>query len=141
MNALQQHFDRHPLLVAAALAAAVLLAIYEFIRYHRKQATISPQELIRLQNHGALVLDLRDGEAFSQGHIGGARQFAAGDILDAGAKLGKYKDKPLVVYCDTGGLAGSAVRQLVAQGFKHAFALSGGLGSWRAENLPLTKAS
>jgi rhodanese-related sulfurtransferase len=61
-------------------------------------------------------------------------------ILKAGDTLKKHKEKPVVVYDDTGALGGAAVRQLNAQGFTRAFALRGGLASWRADNLPLTRA-
>jgi rhodanese-related sulfurtransferase len=43
------------------------------------------------------------------------------------------------VYCDSGPLAASAVRQLVAQGFTRVFSLRGGLAAWRTDNLPVAK--
>jgi rhodanese-related sulfurtransferase len=101
---------------------------------------VSPQELIRLMNQGVLVLDLRPQEQFAAGHLSGARQFSGEQILNAGDTLKKYKEKPVVVYDDSGSLSGAAVRQLTAQGFTQAVTLRGGLAAWRAENLPLTRA-
>ena len=60
-------------------------------------------------------------------------------ILKAGELLKKHKAKTLIVCCDSGSLATSAVRQLKAQGFTQAFNLRGGITAWRSENLPLTK--
>ena len=60
-------------------------------------------------------------------------------ILKGGDLLKKHKQKPLIVYCDRGSLAGAAVRQLRAQGFAQAVVLRGGLTAWRAENLPVEK--
>ena len=54
-------------------------------------------------------------------------------ILKAGDTLKKHKEKPVVVYDDTGSLGASAARQLTAQGFTKAFNLRGGLAAWRAE--------
>ena len=60
-------------------------------------------------------------------------------IANAGEALKKYKERPLVVYCDRGMTAASAVRTLVQQGFTKVFNLRGGIAAWRAENLPLAR--
>ena len=104
------------------------------------QFSVSPQELIRLMNQGALVLDLRPQEKFAEGHLTGARQMSGDAILAAGDTLKRHKEKPVVVYDDSGSLSLPAVRQLAAQGFTRAFTLRGGLAAWRADNLPLTRA-
>ncbi len=122
------------------MLAAALVAVYELRFRAESQVTVSPQDLIRLMNQGALVLDLRPQEQFQSGHLAGARQFSGEQILKAGDTLKKHKEKPVVVYDDTGSLGGAAVRQLNAQGFTQAFALRGGLTAWRADNLPLSRA-
>jgi len=104
------------------------------------KSTVSPQELIRLMNQGALVLDLRPAEQYQAGHLSGARQMNSDQILKAADTLKKYKEKPVVVYDASGSLGGPAVRQLAAQGFTQAFALRGGLAAWRADNLPVARA-
>ena len=62
---------------------------------------MSPQELIRLMNQGALVLDLRPAEQYQAGHLNGARQMNGEQILKAGDTLKKHKEKLVVVYDDT----------------------------------------
>jgi rhodanese-related sulfurtransferase len=101
---------------------------------------VSPQDVIRLMNQGAMLIDLRAPEAFATGHVAGARQMTGEQILKASDTLKKQKEKVVVVYDDTGSLGASAARQLAAQGFTKAFNLRGGLAAWRAENLPLSKA-
>ena len=91
-------------------------------------------------NQGALVLDLRTQEKFAEGHLAGARQMSGDALLSAGDSLKRHKEKPVVVYDDTGSLGLSAVRQLAAQGFSRAFALRGGIAAWRADNLPVSRA-
>jgi len=103
-------------------------------------AAVSPQDVVRLMNQGAVVIDLRPAEAFATGHVAGARQMSGEQILKANETLKKQKEKVVVVYDDTGSLGASAVRQLAAQGFTKAFNLRGGIAAWRAENLPLSKA-
>ena len=92
-------------------------------------------------NQGALVLDIRKPDEFAQGHVNGAKQLPSDQILTAGDNFKRFKEKPVVVYCDSGSLAAAAVRQLNAQGFTKAFTLRGGFAGWRAENLPVTKAA
>jgi rhodanese-related sulfurtransferase len=92
-------------------------------------------------NQGALVLDIRKPEEFAAGHVSGAKQLPSDKILTAGESFKRFKDKPVIVYCDSGSLAAAAVRQLNAQGFTKAFTLRGGFAGWRAENLPVAKSA
>lgn len=141
MDRLLEYIQNHPWLVAAAVLTAVMVLVFELQTRRRNFAAVSPQDLIRLQNQGALLLDLRTPEQYASGHIAGARRLDSAEILKAGETFRKYKEKPVVVYCDTGSTGSSAARVLAGQGFTKAFNLRNGLGSWRTENLPLTKGS
>jgi rhodanese-related sulfurtransferase len=140
MDRILEYISHHGWLSLATALALALVLVYELRTRSEGQVSISPQDLIRLMNQGALVLDLRAPEQFQTGHLAGARQMNSDQILKAGDTLKKHKEKPVVVYDDTGSLGGAAVRQLNAQGFTRAFALRGGLTAWRADNLPLTRA-
>ncbi|HUK01757.1 MAG TPA: rhodanese-like domain-containing protein [Steroidobacteraceae bacterium] len=139
MDRLIEYAGHHPLLFGAALGAAVLVALYEWWFAGRNAGGVSPQELIRLMNQGALVLDLRSDAEYAAGHVTGARQLPVSDLAKAGETLKKHRDKPVVVYCDRGSSAGAAVRKLAEQGFSKVAPLRGGIAAWRSENLPLAK--
>ena len=128
------------MLFRSAAIAALLVIAYELRTRSENVSAVSPQDVVRLMNQGALVIDLRPAEAFATGHVAGAKQMSGEQILKAGDSLKKQKEKVLVVYDDTGSLGPAAVRQLAAQGFTKAFNLRGGITAWRAENLPLSKA-
>lgn len=99
---------------------------------------IPPQEAVSMINReGAVVIDIRNATDFKAGHIIDAVNFPLADLAQAGDKLKKYADKPLIVCCTSGNLAGQAARELKSQGIARAFALRGGIGAWRAENLPV----
>ncbi|MBX9605583.1 MAG: rhodanese-like domain-containing protein [Gammaproteobacteria bacterium] len=99
---------------------------------------IPPQEAVSMINReGAVVIDIRNAADFKAGHIIDAVNFPLADLAQAGDKLKKYADKPLIVCCTSGNLAGQAARELKSQGIARAFALRGGIGAWRAENLPV----
>jgi len=118
---------------------SIVVVVYEMRVQSEAKASVSPQDMVRLMNQGALLIDLRPLEQYSAGHVGGARQMSGEQILQAADTLKKYKEKAVVVYDDTGSVSASAVRQLAAQGFTKAFNLRGGLAAWRTENLPLTR--
>jgi len=141
MERLIEYVTHHPLMAASAVLALVVLVIYESRVRASGFAAISSQDLIRLMNQGALVLDIRKAEDFAAGHVNGAKQLPSDQILTAGDNFKRFKEKPVVVYDHAGSLAAAAVRQLNQQGFTKAFLLRGGFAAWRAEQLPVTKAS
>jgi rhodanese-related sulfurtransferase len=140
MDRILEYLAHHTWLCAGTAAVLALVVFYELRSRTESQVSVSPQDLIRLMNQGALVLDLRAPEQFQAGHLAGARQMNGEQILKAADTLKKHKEKTVVVYDDTGNLGAAAVRQLNAQGFTKAFALRGGLSAWRADNLPLSRA-
>lgn len=139
MERLIEYTNHHPWLAGALVLVAIMVVLYEMRAQAETKASVSPQDMVRLMNHGALLIDLRPLEQYTAGHVNGARQMNGEQILKAGDSLKKYKEKTVVVYDDTGSLAASAVRQLAAQGFTKAFNLRGGLAAWRTENLPLVR--
>jgi len=136
-----EYVTQHPALSAAAVVALVIVVIFESRVRASGFAAISSQDLIRLMNQGALVLDIRKPAEFALGHVNGAKQLPSDQILTAGDNFKRFKEKPVVVYDESGSLSAAAVRQLNQQGFTKAFALRGGFAGWRAENLPVTKAA
>ena len=139
MERLFEYANHHPWLVGALVLVSIVVVVYEMRVQSEAKASVSPQDMVRLMNQGALLIDLRPLEQYSAGHVGGARQMSGEQILQAADTLKKYKEKAVVVYDDTGSVSASAVRQLAAQGFTKAFNLRGGLAAWRTENLPLTR--
>ena len=55
-----------------------------------------------------------------------------------GAEL-KRKDRPVILYCESGDRAPKAAAALKKQGFERAVCLSGGLGAWKQAGLPTEK--
>lgn len=140
MERLIEYLTHHPLLAGAAVLALIIVIANESRLRATAFAAISSQELIRLMNQGALVLDIRKAEEFALGHVNGAKQLPSDKILTAGDSFKRFKEKPVVVIDESGSLSAAAVRQLNTQGFTKAFSLRGGFASWRSENLPVSKA-
>ena len=122
------------------LSAAVLaVMVYELRERARGQGAISPQDAVRLMNQGATLFDVRDAEAYAAGHIRGARHLPIRGLAESLDGFKRFKDRPVIVYCERGNSAANALRTLAAQGFTKTVNLRGGLGAWRAENLPVTR--
>ena len=139
MDRFLQYLHNHPFLAGLAVLVATAVAVYELRNRATDFSSVSSQEAIRLMNQGAIVFDVRDKDAFAAGHINGARSLSAEQLDSAGESLKKYKQKVLVVYCDRGVRAATAVRTLHEQGFAQVFNLRGGLTAWQAEGLPLQR--
>ncbi|MBK9036226.1 MAG: rhodanese-like domain-containing protein [Myxococcales bacterium] len=69
---------------------------------------------------GATVIDVREQDEWDEGHMPTAKLYPVGSIdqhVDEIAQLAGGKDKPVVVYCKSGGRASKAKQVLEAAGF------------------------
>jgi rhodanese-related sulfurtransferase len=139
MNRFLEYITHHPLLVAAAAIVAVIAIVIEIRERARGSSDVSPGDAVRLLNGGAAVVDVRDAKDFEAGHIIDARSIPAAELANRADQLKKYKEKPVVVYCDTGFASAKAARALREQGFAKVVTLRGGLQGWRQDNLPIVK--
>lgn len=120
---------------------AALAAVLAFeIRLRRHGVThVSAADAVRLINKGALVVDVRNAEAFGQGHIVNARNVDLDKISQNEDAIGKQKNKVLIAVCDDGTACGKAAMLLRKAGYENTFSLKDGLRGWRTENLPIVK--
>jgi rhodanese-related sulfurtransferase len=112
----------------------------EIMRKLRGVTGVTPAQALQLINHeDAFVLDIRDSGEYKSGHIPQARHIPANDVQNRLNELHKFKDKPLIVCCRTGGSAEGVCTLLKKNGFATVHSLSGGLPAWQNANLPVTK--
>lgn len=76
------------------------------------------------------VLDVRTPEEWASGTIKGAikMNFFDNDFNEQIEKLDK--NKPVYVYCKSGGRSGKAAKKMKKMGFKTVYDLNGGMGAW-----------
>jgi len=102
---------------------------------------VGSQQLVNMVNrHNGVVVDIRSHAEFEKGHITAALNIPAGKLVERIAELENHKDAPIIVVCNAGVQAGAAAQQVKKAGFEQVFKLSGGMQSWRTDNLPVTKA-
>jgi len=139
MQRLLEFIGHHPYLAAAAVLAAIVMLVYEFLARFQAFAALSAPQAVRLMNQGALVIDLRSKELFDAGHIVDARNVPAAELSSQADSLKKWRDKNVITYCDSGSNGASAARALIKLGFTKVFNIQGGLNAWVKDNLPLAK--
>lgn len=91
---------------------------------------IDPTTAHDLRLNGAVVVDIRDGHSFANGHIRGARHLDNHSLADfiAGADFAV----PLLVVCYHGNSSQSAAAYLAHQGFEEVYSLDGGFELWHS---------
>jgi len=133
-----EFFANHPFLFAALGMVMGMILYTEFQRAAAAGTHLSVAAATRLQNdEDALFLDVRDNAAFKAGHLIDAKNIPLKSLAGKLSELSKYKDKPLIVYCDAGMQSGKACDTLKKEGFSKLYSLKGGIAAWEKENLPL----
>ena len=97
--------------------------------YQKKLNSISNKQLV----------DVRTQNEFKNGHLAGALLIDYNN-KDFKANVSKLdKNKPVFVYCASGGRSGSAAEVLVELGFKQIYDLKGGMNAWSRAGKPVAK--
>ena len=91
---------------------------------------IPPEQAQALRDQGAVVVDIRDLQAYAAGHIKNATHLDNHSLHDFIAKADL--DAPLIVACYHGNSSQSAAAYLAGQGFSEVYSLDGGFELWRA---------
>jgi rhodanese-related sulfurtransferase len=99
-----------------------------------------PAEVVQLINRqNAVVVDVRDPNAFRAGHIVGALNLPTADLPARAAELDKYKARPVVLAAQFSQNAVRGAILLRKRGFEHVGVLAGGIGAWERAQLPVEK--
>ena len=128
------------LLFLALLVIVGMLIGSEVLRRVRGISSLNATEALRLINdQDAVILDIRDGGEYKEGHILQARHIPFAALGDRLSELSKLKDKPIIVYCRSGNTSQTACAQLKKGGITNVYSLSGGLSAWREAHLPISR--
>lgn len=127
---IEHYFYSVPLLVIV-----ILLIRSNAVKGGKK---ITPQDLVSLTNQDAAkLIDLRSPNEFADGHITGSINIPYADIEDRLHEIKLQEGKSLVLICDSGSQSANAGEVLNKSGYQNTVILSGGIGAWKLDNLPL----
>lgn len=134
-------------MVRSIFVLVVILALgtvlVTWIRSEPVAPTISQQDLLHRMDTKAdlLILDVRTPEEFQAGHIPGAVNIPHTALPHRLEELRPYRDKEVVVYCETGVRARIAEQVLQQAGFTQVRHLQGDMRAWRRALLPQESAT
>ena len=108
----------------------VALALCGFLLYSRVEyKKLTYQEAQTIMSRGAVILDLRSQEEFDNRHIKNAVSLPYSELSSCAENLVPDKNKPVLVYCQTGLMSAPAANELIELGYKKVYDL-GGLDFW-----------
>lgn len=89
---------------------------------------------------GVQILDVRTPEEWNEGYIKGAKLVTyPADDFTAKATKALDPEKPVLVYCRSGGRSAKAAKLLRDAGFKDVRDLAGGITAWEEGGNPVVK--
>jgi rhodanese-related sulfurtransferase len=114
------------------------MLLWPLIQRRSMGETVNPNGAIALMNQeDALLLDVRDTDAFAKSHVAQAKNVPFAEMPDRAAEL--VKSKCIVVMDADGKTAGKAAAALRTAGAARVVVLDGGYAMWLAAGLPVIK--
>ncbi len=127
------------LLNTSRFALALMLTTSAALSDTRIKDVSAPEFHDLIENGKGLLLDVRTPEEVAQGKIPGASVINIHDD-DFVRKLNlMQKDRPIYVYCRSGGRSSRAAQIMGENGFSEVYNLVGGIGAWNQASLPVEK--
>jgi rhodanese-related sulfurtransferase len=93
--------------------------------------TISAEQIPKEDWKRFYVIDARDKEQFDKEHIPGAVNLEWRQVLEKRASI--PKDKPVLIYCNTGSLSAQAGFALRVAGYENVRIIQSGFVDWKAK--------
>ncbi len=100
------------------IIVTVVIALIVFKIFTGGSLMADKNEIKDKIKNGALVVDVRSVGEFSGGHFTGALNIPVDEVQRRISEFGNNKDKEIILYCRSGGRAGSAKQMLEAAGYK-----------------------
>lgn len=117
----------------------------------RIQETTVQQLHNQLQDHHTILIDVREPDEFSQGHVDRAVNFPRGMLemkihqhpavvahCDAAAALQAIAAQPVYLMCRSGARSALAALSLQQMGFTQVYSVAGGFQAWLDAGYPTT---
>lgn len=96
---------------------------------------VDPAGLQQLAASGGLVIDVRTDAEVARGMIPGSQHIPLHLLPVRESEL--PKDKPMVIYCQSGGRSAQACAFLSSKGFSEVYNLQGGIMGWVRSGQPV----
>jgi rhodanese-related sulfurtransferase len=108
---------------------------------------VTTHEVLHIQRVGSPVVDVREPEEFADGHIPGAVNIPLGRleievnshpaVVEREGETRSLRERPVVLYCLSGGRSARAAAALHRLGFSNPVSLAGGILAWTGDGHPV----
>lgn len=106
-----------------------LSSYLEFVDYGG--GTIFAEQIPKSEYDKMLIIDARDAGQYAKDHLPNAINIEWRQVLSKSNEI--PKDKPVLIYCNTGSLSAQAGFALRVSGWENVRILQGGLAEWKAK--------
>lgn len=135
-----QFVNNHMMLSAGYFIVIILLLHDLYDTLTRRYRTATPDWAVQLLNQeDTVVVDVREPNEYSKGHIEGAIHIMFGRLKERLNELDAYKTSPVLVYCQQGTRSKEACKLLAKEGYTQVYNLDGGIISWQDRKYPLVR--
>ena len=125
--------------VLLALGSGIALLVMSFRNAAGRSGLTPTQATLLINRENAQVIDVRGSDDYVGGHLPEARNIPLEHLEERAGELGKLKDTPLIVVCQSGTRSADACKKLTQLGFTRVNNLEGGISGWRSAGMPLKK--
>jgi len=134
-------FTSNNTILVIAIILVSLMLIHSLVGEKlRGYSSISPSQCTQMINHeNALILDVRENNEYSGGHIINSLHIPLSSLKTRLADIEKHKTQKVIIACRSGNRSSQACATLRKEGFEQVFNLSGGVMAWENASLPLIK--
>lgn len=115
------------IILLAVIVAFIGYTVWMYF-YQKKLITTLSEEEFHAGYRKAQLIDIREADEYTAGHILGARNIPLSQIRLRHKEL--RKDQPVYLYCQSGFRTGRAAQYLKKQGYKDFYQLQGGFKTW-----------
>ncbi|MBU3154362.1 rhodanese-like domain-containing protein [Clostridium estertheticum] len=120
------------LTIILILLIAYILYPKIMIRFNKNVKNVSGQEVVKLirENKNLIILDVRSKSEYQTGHINASKLMPANEIASRISELEKFRGKPILVHCASGGRSPKAVNVLLKNKFGPIYHMNHGLSDF-----------
>lgn len=89
----------------------------------------------KLASNEATAIDIRDADAWTEGHLPGARRHDEDEIEEGLERIDP--EQTVIIVCEDGDASAGVARRLSSDGDREFVSLEGGMKAWRSDDMPM----
>lgn len=118
--------------IIAIVVIAYMIYPKIMIKFNKNVENISGEEAVKIirEKKDLIVLDVRSKGEYQTGHINGSKLMPVSEVASRIAELEKFRGKPILVHCASGGRSPKAVNVLLKNKFGPIYHMNHGLAGF-----------